>query len=155
MHTLPETSPRHYITGITALNVPLPEEGYGNWHFTEAFYGRGERAPKIFVAGDKEEWNTHAIFGDFGIYECAEKLKKLGVEVPAGQKVYVAGHYRAVLDMLYRCVKKEQFPHHLTIDAWFDSEEQKQVLLAKVKQMKNHLSSKEWHRVEEWLKTVS
>ena len=104
---IPETSLRHYITGITALNIPLPEEGYGDWHFIEAFYGRGQRTPKIFVAGDKEEWNTHAIFGDFGIYECAEKLKKLGVEIPVGKKVYVAGHYRAVLDMLYRCVKKK------------------------------------------------
>jgi hypothetical protein len=154
MNTLPETSKHHYITGTTALNVPFPEEGYGDWHFIEAFHGRGAKTPKIFLAGDGEKWNTNAIFGNFGIYECSEKLRKLGIDVPAGKKIYVAGHYRAVLDMLYRTIKQGYYPSHLDIDQWFDNENQKKILIQKIKEMKNHLSQTEWSLVEQWLQTI-
>jgi hypothetical protein len=102
MNRFPETSMRHYLTGTTALNIPLPEEGNGDWHFIEAFYGRHHRAPKIFTAGEGEAWNTNSIFGNFGIYECSTTLRKSGLNIPQNQKIYTAGHYRAVLDMLYR-----------------------------------------------------
>lgn len=154
LQQLPKTSKRHYITGMTALNIPLPEEGYGDWHFIEAFYGRGSRSPKMFLAGEGEEWSTQSIFGEFGIYECSEKLKKMGIVVPSGQKVYVAGHYRAVLDMLYRSVKRGRYPHHLDIEHWFDNEEQKKALAGKVKEMKGHLTPNEWSIIEQWLKTL-
>jgi hypothetical protein len=148
---LPKTSQHHYITGTTALNVPLPEEGYGDWHFNEAFYGRGSHSPKIFMAGKGEKWNSDVIFGDWGIYECSEKLRGLGLPVPLNEKVFVASHYRAVLDMLFRCIKQGNYPHHLDLDQWFDTEEQKAILKSHVQKMKAYLSIDEWNRVEQWL----
>jgi hypothetical protein len=154
MNILTQTSTQRYITGTTALNVPLAEEGHGDWHFIEAFYGRGSRPPKIFIAGEGEEWDTNFIFGNFGIYECSEKLRELGIKIPTGKKVYIAGHYRAVLDMLYRCVSNGNYPHHLDIDQWFDNENQKKFLISKIKEMQPYLTKEKWRLVEQWLLTI-
>ncbi len=152
---LSHTSKKHYLTGKTALNIPLANEGYGDWHFTEAFLGRDKRSPKIFLGGEGENWNTNNIFDDFDIYECSAILRNMGLTIPNDQKVYTAGHYRAVLDMLYGCVKNSQYPSHLDIDQWFDNEEQKQILVTKINEMKNHLNSAEWNIVKAWLNTIN
>ncbi len=129
---LPKTSPQHYLTGMTALNIPCPDEGYGDWHFYEAFFGRGDIQPKVFVAGEDTELNTLPLFGDFGIHECGEILREKGVPLPANEKVFAAGHYRAVLDMLYRCLSQEHYPYHIDIDEWFDTSEQRLELIKKI-----------------------
>lgn len=151
MFNFPKTTPNHYLTGTTALNIPFPEEGYGDWHFIEAFYGRDDKQPKLFVAGEGEDWNTNKIFGNFGVNECSELLRKLGLAIPRGEKVYSAGHYRAVLDMLYRCVKKGYYPHHIDLDQWFDTQEQKNTLFKQAKIMRNYLNKDEWNIVEKWI----
>ncbi|WP_419600808.1 hypothetical protein [Thiolapillus sp.] len=48
--TVPETSKEHYLTGITALNIPS-DEGTGDWHFHNTFYETGDFVPKKCIAG--------------------------------------------------------------------------------------------------------
>jgi hypothetical protein len=149
---LPKTSLDHYITGITALNIPMPDEGYGDWHFHEAFYGRGNILPKIFMAGTGEECDTNAIFGDNGVYSCEEQLKEIGISITE-EKVYAAGHYRAVLDMLYGCLKRGNYPYHIDLSAWFDTPEQINVVLTKAKEMRPFLKFQEMGNLDKWLQS--
>src|SRR4051812_23600347 len=107
--TMPVTTPKHYITGMTALNIPDPQSKGGDWHFHEAFYGRGTLPPKIFLAGEGEEWNTNTVLADFGIHECSAVLRRLGLDISQSQRVYAANHLRAILDMLYRCIKRKNY----------------------------------------------
>ncbi len=150
---LPETSPKHYISGLTALNVPFPEEGNGDWHFHEAFFGRGNRKPKITLAGEGESVNTNPLLGTEGIYECADKLKQLGVEPIPHQKVYVAGHYRAILDMLYKALQRGCFPSHLDILGWFETEAQLQTLKQKTQLLMPYLNTEAKELLNQWLET--
>lgn len=123
----PETSPRRYVTGMAALNIPSPENTGGDWHFWGTF--QSPSFPNnIGFAGEGLEWNTNALFGDYGIHECSDILRSRGVFVPEGVHIFSANHYRAILDMLYHSVAKGQVPRYLAIDDWLDTEEQKRVL---------------------------
>lgn len=149
---LPDTSRSLYLTGMTALNIPSPNGTGGDWHFNEAFYGRGSIKPKIFLAGEGEALNTNDILHDFGIYECSSILRKAGIPIAKQEKVYAANHYRAVLDMLYRCVRLlKSYPSHLDIDDWLDDEQQKKNLLEYVHLLKPYLETTEWEMIQSWL----
>jgi len=148
---LPHTTPNHYITGMTALNIPSPEGRQGDWHFHESFYGRNGQEPTIFIAGEGELWNTNAILANFGIYECSDTLRRLGLEIPLTEKVYTANHCRAMLDMLYRLVKEHTYPYHLEIDEWIDDLEEKTRLVDAIKHLKSSLEQDEWKILQKWL----
>lgn len=148
---LPHTTPNHYITGMTALNIPSPEDRQGDRHFHESFYGRNGQKPRIFVAGEGEAWNTNTVLANFGIYECSATLRKLGLKVPHHQKVYTADHCRAILDMLYRLVKEHASLYHLEIDEWIDSSQEKKRLINAIKILKSSLTQDEWKLLQTWL----
>ncbi|NNM60018.1 MAG: hypothetical protein HKM04_09420 [Legionellales bacterium] len=149
---LPKTSPQHYLTGMTALNIPCPDEGYGDWHFYEAFFGRGDIQPKIFVAGKGEKWNTLPLFGDFGIYECSHILREHGVPLAENEKVYAAGHYRAALDMLYDCLLDNQYPYHIDLADWFDNQTQINRVLEKAEaELIPVLNTEQQEILKEWM----
>jgi hypothetical protein len=57
-------------------------------------------------------------------------LKEKGVEISPYQTIYAANHYRAILDLLYNCIKKGKYPYHIDIDEWLDTEEQQNILLS-------------------------
>ena len=147
---LPHTTPQHYITGKTALNIPS-KEGTGDWHFQESFYGRGNLKPKISLAGEGEPLDTNPILADFGIYECSSTLREWGLPISDEEKVYAANHYRAMLDMLYRCAKKNIYPHHLDIDEWFNTPEEISFLLEAINRMEAKLPNTERQVIEKWI----
>lgn len=149
---LPDTNKKRYLTGMTALNIPAPERTGGDWHFFESFYGRGKIKPKIFVAGEGEALNTNPILQDFGIHECSNELREMGIDLPHGKKVYAANHYRAILDMLYECVAVfKSYPSYLTVDDWLDNEEEKRPFLNSLLKFKPHLKAREWKMIQDWL----
>jgi hypothetical protein len=148
---IPITTLKHYITGMTALNIPDPESTGGDWHFQEAFYGRGTLPPKIFLAGEGEEWNTNKVLADFGIHECSKVLRRLGLDIPANQLVYAANYLRAIIDMLYRCIKRKDYPYHLTIDEWLHSHNEKAQLITIIQGLQPYLEIDEWQIVQHWL----
>ncbi len=153
MSKLLSTHQGRYLTGMTALNIPS-EESHGDWHFREAFFGRGSKKPKIFIAGAGERWNTNAILGSFGVYECSDILRKLGVNIPLDEEVYAANHYRAILDMIYLSIKNQQIPNYIEIDRWFDTGWQKEKLFQHIQKLESHLSKPEQELLEQWLKMI-
>ena len=149
---MPETSPTRYLTGMVALNIPAPEKTGGDWHFWGTF-GSPRFPDNLARAGEGLEWNTHALFGDYGIHECSEELRRRGVIVPDGMPVYSANHYRAILDMLYHSVSKGQVPRYLAIDDWLDTEEQKQEFFRILDRFLANLSPSEKELVSSWIKS--
>ena len=118
----PYTSPTRYLTGMVALNIPAPEKTGGDWHFWGIF--DSPRFPdNLTLAGEGLEWNTNALFGEYGIHECSDILRGRRISIPDGVQVFSANHYRAILDMLYRSVSSGRIPAHLEIEGWLDSAE--------------------------------
>ena len=146
---MPETSPRRYVTGMAALNIPAPENTGGDWHFGGTF--RSPSFPdNIGLAGEGLEWNTNALFGDYGIHECSDILRSRGISIPDGVQVFSANHYRAILDMLYRSVSSGQIPQHLSIGDWLDTEEHKRVLFCLLDQFSHRFSQPEQRLIASW-----
>ncbi len=151
-HTFQKTSPERYLTGLVALNVPSPEQTGGDWHFCGIF-DSPDFPDNLTLAGEGLEWNTNPIFGDYGIHECSDILRKKGISIPQGVKVYSANHYRAILDMIYRSVSAGGIPYHIDIDGWLDSEEQKKTLLHLIDRYLPKFSPSEKDRVFSWIRS--
>ena len=147
----PETSPTRYLTGMVALNIPAPEGTGGDWHFWGIF--DSPRFPdNLTLAGEGLEWNTNALFGDYGIHECSDFLRCRNISLPEGTRVYSANHYRAILDMLARSVSSGRIPRHLEIEGWLDSAEQKKTLFKLLDRFLPKFSSSEKELVSSWIK---
>jgi hypothetical protein len=77
------------------------EDGTGyDWHFSS--YWRGGTIP-IKLYGEGTDTNTNPIYGYYGVANREERLRKLGLPV---QKVYIANHTRAILDLVYEYLTK-------------------------------------------------
>ena len=75
---------------------------------------------------------TTSIYGDLGIYEGRDRLVAQGLDIPAGmQRVYIANHSRAILDLLYRSLHRRGRVLNLTgaTTDWLDTKEQGEQLL--------------------------
>lgn len=120
------TSPSRYISFVRALNVRLPSEDTGDWHF------RRESFPfKAPLAGpDSEGLNSHSALGTLGVRDMASALARHDIgdgSVP----IYIANHYRAIADIAARMIVKgldERVLTNRTINAWLDTEEQVEML---------------------------
>jgi len=116
---LPATSQQHYLTGQAALNVPYEDNTFADWHFDEVFLsGRG----RFRVAGQDFPDTSH-LLGAYGIRECGGVLRRYGVKLGEGEKVYAANHVRAVLDLVVSTLSKGKIPAHVTVADTLDSEE--------------------------------
>ncbi|MGL3709416.1 hypothetical protein ACSYAY_00930 [Leptospirillum ferriphilum] len=148
----PKTSPTRYLTGMVALNIPSPEGTGGDWHFWGIF--DSPRFPdNLTLAGEGLEWNTNALFGDYGIHECSDFLRCRGIPLPEGTRVYSANHYRAILDMLARSVSSGRIPRHLEIEGWLDSAEQKKTLFKLLDRFLPKFSPSEKELVSSWIRS--
>lgn len=148
---LPKTTPLRYLTGKTALNIPAPEGTTGDWHFFESFFGRGSIRPKFFVAGEGYFPDTQTIFGDYGIYDCSDLLREKGIYIEDNEKVYSANHKRAVLDLLYSSLEKDEYPYHIDIDDWIDIDSEKQELIEHIKKLNQFLQKEASAKLQLWL----
>jgi len=135
---------------MVALNIPAPEKTGGDWHFWGIF-DSPYFPDNLIMAGEGLEWNTNALFGEYGIHECSDILRGRGIPVPKGTNVYSANHYRAILDMLYRSVSSGHIPQHLAIDDWLDTEEHKSVLFSLLDQFSHRFSPTEQRLIDSWI----
>ncbi|TXH56089.1 MAG: hypothetical protein E6Q89_05885 [Bacteroidia bacterium] len=136
MNTLPKTSEKHYLTGSSALNIPTEDGDFSDWHFTETFF---KNKAKFKVAG-RNFIDTSNLFGDYGVKECSDTLRRYGLTIEA--KVYVANHIRAVLDMIYKNISEETLPSHIVLDDIFDDEKPQKELLKQLEQIKSKITDK-------------
>ena len=136
MNILPHTSAKNYITGKAALNVPNEDGSFADWHFDEVFLsGRG----KIRIAG-KDAPETENFLGNYGIRECSDVLRRFGVSVQTDEKVYVANHIRALLDMVLTSLAKNRIPEHVTIGDMLDTQEELEELRTQVNQLRRKIT---------------
>ena len=143
----PETSRTHYITGITALNIPS-DEGTGDWHILDTLGN-----PQRFQLAGLNFLSTHEVFGDEGIFECAQVLEKYGAfGVPKDCPVYAANHYRAVADMIWNALEKKwQWHGAIIADDWFPAPEDKKKLRDILTRGLPSLTPEQRASVEAWM----
>ncbi|AFS52747.1 hypothetical protein BOX30_03515 [Leptospirillum ferriphilum] len=137
---------------MAALNIPAPENTGGDWHFVGTF--RSPSFPNnIGLAGEGLDWNTNALFGEYGIHECSDSLRCRGISIPEGTRVYSTNHYRAILDMLARSVSKGQVPRHLAISDWLDTDEHLKIFFRLLDRFFDRFSPSEQNLVSVWIES--
>jgi hypothetical protein len=155
---VPRTSIQKYITGMYALNVPAPEGTSGDWH--DVFFWRDgiDEPCAVDLAGDGAEWNTNPVFGDYGVYEGKDRLEGKGLYVGEDiAEVYIANHFRAILDLLYQSLKKYEVVLNLTgaTDDWLDTPEQKALLLSKARLLEDAFTGRARRSLAAWIESES
>ena len=127
---IPETSPTSYISFRRALNLHVPDELTGDWHFDVSFFGYPERsyAP---LAGRHSLVNITPTLGSRGVRDMGRLIADYGIK-PYDGPVWVANHYRAIadiaMDQLQGYCSSEVLPA-CQIDDWLWSEEDFDILV--------------------------
>lgn len=148
-HDLRRVSRQHYITGKTAINFPHPGCTTGGWHYL-SYFDREAGVVKVSLAGIHYP-ATNAFFGDTGITDVTEQLRKRGWLVE-DRRLFMADHYRAAADMIVKWALSDSRHCNVEFAEWFPSPEASSRLLELLDLGKPKLS--ELHRlqkVEGWL----
>ena len=137
-----------------AINLPAPEGTTGDWH--EVFFWRAgiDEPCSVDLAGEGTDWNTNPIYGDYGVYEGKNILIKKGLYVKDDiNEVFIANHFRAILDLLYNSLKKYKVVINLTgaTDDWLDTPEQKAELIEKARLLSDVFVGKAKNSLFEWI----
>ena len=150
---IPLTTRERYITGVYALNIEPPEGTTGDWH--DVFHWRdGLDDPVELMLGGTEEVNTNHIYGDLGVYEGRDRvLRKRLSRAPGVSEVFIANHYRAILDMLFHSLTQYGRVYNLngaTVD-WLDTPEQQHYVLEQATRMAPHLTEPAQAMLTAWI----
>lgn len=154
---IPATSPTSYISFERALNLRLPDEWTGDWHFRVSFFGYPERsfAP---LAGPNSLVDTTRTLGSRGVRDMGRLVDAYGIK-PYDGPVWVANHYRAIADMAMDRLcnwhwEAATFPAH-QIAQWLWSEEDFDILVDDyLKPMREQIRGPRREAYDEWLPTV-
>jgi hypothetical protein len=143
-----------YITGMFALNLysdflTTTGDWHGNiWNGITMFPSKD-----VSTGGGQGDINTVMIWGDYGIYEGKRYLlnKKIQVE---SENVFVANHIRAVLDMVYKGIKKYGMIWEVDNASveYLGNEASKQEMLGASKEILPFLNKKELSVYKKWYK---
>lgn len=113
------------------MNLAAPKDTSGDWHDVFHWQDSTEQPRQVTLAG-MGDIETTSIYGDLGIYEDKDRLVAQGLDIPASmQRVYIANHSRAILDLLYRSLHRWGRVLNLTgaTTDWLYTEEQGEQLL--------------------------
>ena len=113
------------------MNLAAPEGTSGDWHDVFHWQDGAEQPRQVTLAG-MGDIETSPIYGGLGIYEGKDRLVAQGLDIPASmQRVYIANHSRAILDLLYRSLNRWGRVLNLTgaTTDWLDTREQGERLL--------------------------
>jgi hypothetical protein len=151
---IPHTSKELYISGLYALNIQSPEGTTGDWHDVYHWREGIDKPKKIMLAGTGAETDTNPVFDDFGVYEGKSRLTQSGIKVNDDiERVYIANHFRAILDMLYHSLKEYGAVYNLSgaTNDWLDTDEQKELVLSKAMLLTDLFSSKALIALRNWI----
>lgn len=147
MNTLPDTSPEHYLTGSSAMNIPSGGTAFVDWHFVDTFLdGRAS-----FRVAGRNFPDTSAVLGNRGVRECASILRQSGVALPAGSRFYAADRNRALLDMILANLLQGRRPDHLRIENYADTEAEAGQLRDEIRGLRERLTEPQARLLDEWL----
>ncbi len=154
---IPATSPTSYISFKRALNLRLPGELTGDWHFDVSFFGYPERS-YVRLAGRNGLVDTTPTLGSRGVRDMGRQIANAGIK-PYEGPVWVANHYRAIADMAMDRLQNwswsaETFPAH-QINDWLWSEEDFDILVRDyLKPMRGQTWGTIREAFDEWLPTI-
>ncbi|PZD70280.1 hypothetical protein C1752_14785 [Acaryochloris thomasi RCC1774] len=156
---IPQTSPDRYISFKHALNLRLPDEDTGEWHFLSAFFDEGEftSSRSAPVAGAGGLVDTTPSLSDRGVREMSSILAAQEI-LPDDGPVYVANHYRAIADLSMLELKDCKVPtiaNNRAINAWLDTEEQvNQLVTEYLIPLRSQLKKTNRQVFDQWIATV-
>lgn len=145
---IPETTPRRYLSGMAALNLPS-ESGTGDWHLIETFFKPQKRRPKLFVAGEGCPDNTNKFLGARGVFECSALLDKLNIPHYPGP-AYAATHARAIADLVLTSVLNGGALDHIPLDDWMPQDQDKNQVFELLHVVLIHLSEIQRDKILKW-----
>jgi hypothetical protein len=145
-----------YITGKYALNIHHPEnvdEPTGDWH--GYIWDSVKELPdnKVTFAGNGYKINTFHIWGDFGLYEDSNNLRKMGIVINEND-IYIADYYRAILDLVYFNLLNFNNLlglNYITYDH-LDNNDQVRTVLNEAEKLKKYVNYNQLNILEEWIK---
>lgn len=86
------STPRHYLTGTTALTIPGP-----NQQLPALWYSSALMNPKSWRIAGRDIRDTSRLLGVTGLWNATTTIAQYGVELP---RVWAANHERAVFDLI-------------------------------------------------------
>ena len=89
-----------YITGISALNIPTPDNRQPDWHAL-GMWDKGKFSQNIKTVDAPID-----ILGDSGLRDITDIFMERGFARKDGQPVYCASPERAICDLAYSLVKR-------------------------------------------------
>lgn len=122
---IPATSRERYISFAHALNIRLPGEDTGDWHFKPMFFA-AKPGQDIELAGPGQRFDTLPALGTLGVRDVTLILRTNSV-VKNDNQVFAADHYRAIADMVAESFASGKEPVVATprqINDWLDTPEQ-------------------------------
>ena len=153
---IPETSPTSYISFNRALNLHVPGELTGDWHFDVSFFGYPERSHAP-LAGRNGLVNTTFSLGSRGVRDMGRLIADYGIK-PYDGPVWVANHYRAIADIAMHELQGEFSSEVLPacqIDDWLWSEEDFDILVEDyLKPLRAQIRGRRRRVYDQWLPTV-
>lgn len=105
----------HYITGKAAINFPWIHATSGGWHYL-SYWNSTTGQAKVWLAGIHYP-GTSNYFGDTGIMNASEELKRRGWQVD--HQVYIADHFRATGDMVLAWAFGQSKHCNVELSEWF------------------------------------
>ena len=157
---IPVTTRTHYISFEAALNLRLPGEETGDWHYSVAFFTDISNPWKVALAGEGEWPDTTPSLGSKGARNMAHLLADEIIPRDCGP-VWVANHYRAIADYALmdasvpgRRTRGKYCPVH-TINQYLDTRDQIEHLVEEyLRPLGKQLSTEQRALHDEWLPTV-
>ena len=156
---IPHTTPRCYLSLRVALNLRMPGEETGDWHFLTTFFFPADEPPiKARLTGEGQEVDTTPSLGSRGFRDMAGILVQQEIMATGSGPVWVANHYRAIADLAELALRSDHRPHGVTaqqVNQWLDTKTQVDKLvtnyLVPLRQQKGGRELAKW---DAWLKTI-
>lgn len=155
---IPLTTPTRYVSFNRALNVRVPQELTGDWHFKVSFFSDPDEDPKVAaLAGVGEAVDTTPTLGDHGVRDMAPVLAQKRV-ITADYPIYFANHFRAIADLAMTDLARGRVPQIATpetVNQWLDTEDQFLTLIEEyLTPLRGQLTGAGLEAFDQWLPTI-
>ena len=156
---IPHTTPKCYLSLKVALNLRLPGEVTGDWHFLTTFFSPADESQiKASLVGEGLEVDTTPSLGCRGVRDMADVLLGRKISTGNAEPVWIANHFRAIADLAELALRSEYQPYTVTahqINQWFDTKDQVENLVTNyLVPLRSQKKGSELAKWDAWLKTI-
>ena len=166
---VPETAPDDYICGGSALNIPDPVRGGGDWHFCGTWvYMKPVDAPPRFARRISEEVNNPVmehvlrhVLGTDRVLDVRAGLRKMGhPQADSETAIWAASHERSTLEYVLRSVLDHDEPtvnryrymlDQRTFHRWIATDEQEQWVWEQLIEIAGNLPERRAWAIHRWI----